>query len=257
MAKKENSNRLAARQKANELRREQERADRRRRVLIQLGVIVGAILVIAAIVAVVVFTSRDASTVNVPKASATITVEGTPAPFVVGDHRVRIGAEDAAVVLSIYEDYSCPHCKDYAEEVDSTLTELIASGDVAVEFHPIRFVTDYGSRAGSAATCVAVGAPEQWLDVHTALYANYDATTNIWKNNQFRDFLAAQGVTDETVLECAAEGRYVNWIGQSTTAATDAGVTASPTLLINGEASELLSADALRTAVEEILGATE
>ena len=258
MAKNDSANVIAVRQKANEIRREKERAEFRRRTLIQVGVVVGALLLVAAIVVAVIFATRGSSAVNVPNASATITVDDKAGvPLAVGDHRVRIGADDAAVVLSIYEDYSCPHCKDYAEETDSTLTELIALGDVAVEFLPIRFVTDYGSRAGSAATCVAVGAPEQWLDVHTALYDNFDATTNGWSNDQFRDFLSSQGVTDKAVLECVADGEYVDWIQQSTAAATEAGITSSPTLLINGEKSELLSAAELRAAVDKLLEADE
>jgi protein-disulfide isomerase len=257
MAKRDSENVIAVRQKANEIRREKERAERRRRAVIQVGIIVGALLVVAAIVAVVIFASRGASTVNVPKASASITVDGTEVPLEVRDHRVRIGPEDASVVVSLYEDFSCPHCQEYEAVVGDTLEELVTLGDVAVEFHPIRFVTNYGNRAGSAATCVAVGAPEKWLEVRSGLFSMHDTSTDGWSNDQYRELLANQGITDEDVLDCVGEGRYVTWIDQNTAAATEAGITGSPTLLINGEKSELLGGAQLRATVDELLAAGE
>ncbi len=135
--------------------------------------------------------------------------------------------------MDLWVDYSCPHCQEYEDEVGDTFGDLIASGDVAIEFHPMRVVTDYGIRAGSAAACVAVGAPEQYLDVRADLFAVHDAETDGWSNEQLRDHLAAS-IDDQDVLDCIGEGRYAGWIGENTQAAIDAGVSATPTLWVDG-----------------------
>lgn len=168
---------------------------------------------------------------------------------------MRVGAVAAPVTLSPYEDFSCPHCQTYEGSIGDTLDDLVATGDVAVEYHPARIVTGFGNSAGSIVTCVTVGAPDSWHDVHRTLFALRDATTDGWSNAQLRDQFAGEGISDEAVLDCTADGRYESWIGQNTQTAAEAGVTSTPTLHINDERSETLAPAQLRDAVGKTLAA--
>jgi protein-disulfide isomerase len=254
MAAGKNSSVLAARQRANELRREEAKTLRRRRALVQTGVIGGTIVVLAAIAASIVFGARTAGEVAKPTSPSDTSIpELSGTSLTIGPDYVRLGAEDARITLSLYEDFSCPHCQDYEAAIGATLDDLVATGDVAVQYHPIRIVTSYGNRAGSAATCVAEGQPTRWSDVHASLFTLHDVTTDSWSNARLRDHLVEEGISDEATLECIAEGRYENWIDANTAAAREAGATSTPKLMINGEPSETLDAPALLRTVEQLL----
>ncbi|MBD8478041.1 DsbA family protein [Microbacterium sp. CFBP 8794] len=230
------------------------KALRRRRATIQIAVTGGTLIVGVAAIAAVVLTQRAMNDVVPPSSPPAASVLSlADMPLTIGPDFVRVGATDASVTLSLYEDFSCPHCQEYETAVGPTLDELVATGEVAVVYHPIRVVTNYGNRAGSAATCVAEGDPDMWPTAHAGLFALHDATTDGWSNDQLRDYLVSQGVTTPSVLECVEEGRYENWIDANTDAALAAGVTATPTLMINGERSEMLDASELRRVVEGLL----
>ncbi|MCI2956714.1 DsbA family protein [Agromyces atrinae] len=254
MTTKDRTRTEAIRRRANEERRRDEALRKRRRLLVQIGVVVGGALIVVGGVLAVTGLSSQAREASTPSIRTTVTVAGTAAvPFVVEGSTVRIGEADAPVELSIYEDFSCLHCQDLDAAIEPVLPELIASGDVAVEYHPMRVVTNFGTRAGCAATCVAVGSPENWMTVHAALFAAHDAASDAWSYSDLRGFVADLGVTDEATLDCIESGRYAPWIEQNTRVAAAEGVTATPTLLVNGEASDIRSAEALTAAVDAIL----
>jgi protein-disulfide isomerase len=259
MAKNRNeSERLRAiREKANEQRRIEQKAAARRRIVVQ-SLIIAAVLAIVGGVGVAVYSaSRGAAELTVPSAASTVAVGGTETPFSVDGERIRVGAADAPVTVGLVEDYSCPHCQEYEAEIGATVEELVADGSIAFEMTPVQIVTNYGIRAGSAATCVAVEDPASWLDVHAALFERHDATSDGWRNGDLRSFVEGLGVSDPEALQCIQDGVYENWIRENTTRASEQGITSTPTLLIDGEPVERLSADRLRARVEELAGSLE
>ncbi|MDI2097902.1 DsbA family protein [Ruicaihuangia caeni] len=251
-----NDDKIAARQRVNEQRRKQQEAARRRRIITQISVVVGAVLVVAAIVVAVVLMNRPAGGGATPEVDTTVSLGGNDqVPFAIEGTAVQVGEPDAPVEIDIFEDYSCPHCKDYDAAVGDVFSELSASGEVVVKHHPINIVTPYGKRAGSTAVCVATGQPELWNTVHHALFANHDQSTDGWKTGEFRSFAESLGVDDADTLSCIQDGRYMGWIDDNTADALNKrGVQGTPALFINGEATELLSGDALRERVAELAG---
>lgn len=235
-------------------RRSATGATRRNRLITQLAVVLGAVVVVAGVVVAVVLMNQDSGGSATPEVDTSIAIGGNSAvPFSVAGTTVVLGDPDAPVQLDIYEDYSCPHCQEYDAAVGDTLLELAGSGQVVVRHHPIRIVTDYGRRAASSSACVAVGAADQWPTVHAALFANHSQTTDGWRTGEFRTFIKQLGVNDTAVLDCVQSGRYVDWVDANTTTALADGVQGTPTLMINGEPSELLGPDALREAVTSLL----
>ncbi|MDH6181104.1 protein-disulfide isomerase [Microbacteriaceae bacterium SG_E_30_P1] len=238
---------LEARQRANEVRKEHERKERRRRVLIQVSIIVGALVVVGGIAGAVIAANQAATVVNVPEASTEVTVNGAGGvPFEVGGTSVTVGDPDAPIALSLWEDFSCPHCQDYEALIGDTFNDLISKGEISLEVHSIRFVSNYGANAGSAATCVAEHAPDKWLDVRAGLFEIHGAETDLWTDDDFATYLSdEQGITDDATLSCVRDGKYARWILSNTIAAQDAGVEGTPTLFVNGDKSELLMPEEL------------
>lgn len=249
---KESERMRIIREKANEQRRLEQKAASRRRILVQGSVIVAVLAVVVGGGFAVYASNQANDTLTVPSASAEIPVGDGQVPIEIGGTSIRVGADDAPVTVELVEDYSCPHCQEYEAEVGDTIEELVAEGAIAFEMTPVQIVTTYGVRAGSAAACVAVESPEHWFDVSGALFERHDATTDGWRASDLRDAVADLGVDDEATLDCIADGTYENWIESNTTAATERGITSTPTLLIDGEVEpSLLSADQLRARVTQ------
>lgn len=256
MAKKDSQRIIEIREKANQQRREQQKRERRNSILIQLGIAVAVLLVVGAVV-VFFAIGNNAPTEpgEAPSAKGTISLQGTDGvPFTLGDTSMTVGSADAPVTIDIFEDYSCPSCAKYEAAVGPTLYALAAQGAALVNFHPIQIVTNYGTNAGSAATCVASNDAQNWPDFHSKLFANHSQQSDSWGAKDFANFAKIQGITDEDTLSCIKKGTYTGWIGSNIEAFRAAELTGTPSLLINGKQVELLGTDDLIAAVEAATG---
>lgn len=256
MAKKDSQRIIEIREKANEQRKLQQKREKRNTLFIQLGIAVGVLALVGAVVAFVVLQNNNRVLEPGAAAQGSITLGDTAnIPLLVGDNAVTLGEKTAPVTIDLYEDYSCPHCADYAVEIGPALLSLVSKGDAVVNYHPIRIVTNYGVAAGSAATCVAAKDSQNWPDFHAALFANHSQQTDGWSAKDFADFAKSKGITDKDTLSCIKQGAYADWIFSNTLASKEAGVTGTPTLFVNGEMQEkLLSADGLIAAVNALKG---
>ena len=228
----------------------------RRRTLTQIGIIGGvAVVVIAIIATAVVLGSRDrGGPTATPSVSSTVTVDGAQVPFTVSGSAFRLGPTDAKATVDLWVDYSCPHCQEFEATNDATITSLVASGKLAVTYHNIQIVTDYGTEAGSASACMAVHDPAAWPAYNAALYANHSADTDSWGASDFTRFAAANGGGDAT-QKCTTDGTYRGWITANTAASTKADVSGTPTMFIDGKKTDTLSGQDLVDRVNSLASA--
>ena len=235
---------------------------KRRRLVTQLAIVGGVVVLVAAIIttAVVLGTrGQTAAAGNVPSATGTTLVDGTSVPFAIGGsggtaNGVRVGAGDAKVSMDLWVDYSCPHCQEFEATNNDTVTSLVASGKLAVTYHNIQIVTDYGTQAGSASACMAVHDPNAWPAFNAALYANHSATTDSWTTTDLATFAASNGAGDAT-QKCITDGAYKGWITQNNAASATAGVTGTPTMFLDGQKTDTLSGQALTDRVDQLASA--
>jgi protein-disulfide isomerase len=226
-------------------------ADRRRNVMIQVGLT--AIVVIFAVVLVVYIvtsgnskpTGGEAKAIRVATSNV-ITKEGTTEP---------------KAVLSLYEDFLCPVCGNFEQQFGPTVSKLIDSGAVAVDYNMVAILDrpsnqNYSSRAGAAAYCVAdedtTPDKEVFRRFHAAMYAQQPSETGTVfpSNNQLIETARQAGVVGK-VPECINSGRNVDMV-DGLAAATK--VTGTPTVRINGEDYKFSTPDALVAKIKEIVG---
>lgn len=249
--------REAARLQAERLREERLRKERRTRILIISGVLV----VVAAVVAIVVFLLGQASKPELERVAgpSTATEEGV----------IPVGAEGVAgttsgpdaPVLRIYSDYLCPACGAFEAMHHEMLGEMRDAGEITIEYHPVAFLDrddnkNYSSRATSAAATVADRAPEHFVAFHNALFANQPSGGSAWTNEQIREIAVQAGVPEEVADTFGAE-RFTSWARAVTSkAAREDGVTATPTVMIDGQVfdGDWRVDGALRQAIEEAAG---
>ncbi|MCW2551670.1 MAG: hypothetical protein JWR78_1451 [Mycobacterium sp.] len=226
-------------------------ADRKRNVMIQVGLT--AIVVIFAVVLVVYIVTSgstkpaggEAKSIRVATSNV-ITKEGTTEP---------------KAVLSLYEDFLCPVCGNFEQQFGPTVTKLINSGAIAADYYMVAILDrpanqNYSSRAGAAAYCVAdedtTADKEVFRRFHAAMYAQQPSETGTTfpTNQQLIETARQAGVVGK-VPECINSGRNLDMV-KGLAAATN--VTGTPTVRINGEDYKFSTPDALVAKIKEIVG---
>lgn len=164
---------------------------------------------------------------------------------------VIVGQADAPATVDLYLDFQCPACRAYEQRVGATIEELVASGAARVVYHPVAYLdrfssTRYSSRASAASGCAAeAGVFPEFVEL---LYANQPPEGGDGLPTDRLIALGRQAGAGPGFAECVRSDRYAAWTERVTEAASKAGVTATPTVLVNGQEIGR-SAEALRQAV--------
>lgn len=226
-------------------------ADRRRNVMIQVGLTAVVVIFAVALVAYIVTSGSTKPAGGESKAirvatSNVITKEGTSEP---------------KAVVSLYEDFLCPVCGNFEQTFGPTISKLIDSGAIATDFYMVAILDrpanqNYSSRAGAAAYCVAdedtTPDKQAFRRFHAAMYAQQPSETGTTfpTNAQLIETARQAGVSGK-VPECINNGRYLDMVKGLATATN---VTGTPTVRINGEDYKFSTPDALVAKIKEIVG---
>ncbi|ACZ31953.1 DSBA oxidoreductase [Xylanimonas cellulosilytica DSM 15894] len=251
--------REAARAQALELKRKQEAADKRARLITMsvLGVVLAALVAIVAFLLI-----RDSATNAADAVDDGLPLsEVTDVPATaLADGGIPIGAGGVAGValdedlptVGVFFDYLCPICGQFEEANEDTLEGFLADGTANVVLYPVSILnrfsqgTEYPTRAAAAFAWVADRAPAQALAFHKALFANEpEENTPGHANEQIAEFAREVGVPSD-VADGIASGEARRVFGQWVTSATGAatsneallnaqGQFGTPTITIDGE----------------------
>jgi protein-disulfide isomerase len=170
--------------------------------------------------------SRPLSPSRLP---ATATPEGDG--VVVGDGPVRVDA---------FIDFLCPFCRRFELASAPALAALVAGQQARLVYHPMNFLdeastTNYSTRAAAASGCAADR--DLFTEYAHALFLEQppEGGPGLPDEELIRIGLAA-GITDPAFATCVSDGIYRDWPPYVTELATAAGVSATPTVLVNGVA---------------------
>lgn len=154
----------------------------------------------------------------------------------IGYRIVSANTEPADVdhVLTVFFDYSCPHCVDFEQFFSDELTSYVSDGTIALELRPLSFLPPaYSSLGVAALSAVAENDPEHLLAFHTALMA-HSAEGGMSENPTDVILAAAEsvGVTSEAI-EAFTTSSDTAW-AESLTEYTPENFKGTPTVLIDG-----------------------
>lgn len=198
-----------------------------RQVMIGL-VVAGALLVALALVIPGINSDPKVTGVVTPTAVLRQNVDG-----------LAIGDPNAPVRIDVFEDFQCPACKRFTEEVEArVLTELVESGQVYYVFHNYAFldrssVTKESQQAALASLC----ANEQgkFWEYHDTLFANWNGENQgAFKDSRLVDFATVLGLDADAFEACMNEGRYVEDVQASFNLGNEMGVQGTPSVFVNG-----------------------
>ena len=275
-----NQKREAARAKARELREQQIKAEKRKKIFLQGGIALGIIAVAAIVVSVIV--NQPPNTGPRPANMATdgviLSGQGMAAiPSAAGEDGAEPiiytpGPEDPVNIV-IYQDYICPACKAYAQQLEI----LVQAGAATLEIHPVGMLdrfsggTKYSSRASAASACVAEYSPDTFWKVNQAFFVNQPAegTTGL-SDDELKKIIASQQPQNKAQIdECIDSKKFMPWVkeasdralsGPMQKAASDAGWAGSqtPTVIVNGKVytGSIVSPQELLAFITQVAGET-
>lgn len=166
------------------------------------------------------------------------------------------GTEEPKAVLSIYEDFQCPHCRDFEKAFGPTINKMVDSGAVAVDYYMMSILNSvnkgYSARAANAAYCVAAEDKEAFKRFHTALFAQQpDEGSGSGPDNAALIETARQAGAGGGVADCVNKNRYTDMVKGLAAASK---VTSTPTIRLNGQDISPANPDELMAKVRAVVG---
>jgi protein-disulfide isomerase len=220
----------------------EQAAARKRDQRILIAVIAGFVLVVVAggIGFQAWRTSRS------PAAAPSTAVSASPV-IISNGKPIVLGSSEAPASITLYEDFHCPHCAEFEEQFGPVITQAQDSGAARVELYPLTFIDEGSAAAANAMACAAEAGFGQ--SYYLGLFANH---TLQWSDEQLIDLAAKVGGSPSAAFTtCVRSKAHADWVSSIAVAADKNGVTATPTMFINGELVDLrnLTPEALRTMI--------
>jgi len=150
-----------------------------------------------------------------------------------------LGGPDAKVTVEAWEDYQCPYCHQFTEAVEpQVVKDYVETGKVRLTFRNFAFLGDESAWAAVAADLAK--AQGKFWPYHDYLYAN-QLGENVGSFSVARLQMIADAVgLDRTAFDAgmqldAARARYAQLKQLSDPEATKLGITATPTIVVDGK----------------------
>ena len=173
--------------------------------------------------------------------------------------RPALGAADAPVTVDVFEDYACPHCRTFTQEVSPEIrSDYVDPGEVRYRFFdfPIPVDEEWSWRAASAARAVQARADaETFFAFAEGVYDNQGQLSEAG-GRIVHDLANDLDIDGCAVAAAADQEPYRSVVEADRRAGRDRGVTGTPTVFVNGSGLRGYEWEAVDAAVQSELEAT-
>jgi protein-disulfide isomerase len=233
----------SGRRRAARVVREQIARERRRKRTLWTSVVATAALVIAGMIGWAVYASQRSGEYNTPPGAS--------------EDATGIVGGGGKVIVDVYEDFICPACRQFESSAGATLDRLVADGRARIVYHPVAYLnrlstTEYSSRSSAASGCAADGG--KFREYAKALFERQPPEGSAGlSDDQLIEIGTSVGLNAGSFGSCVRDGTYETWTEHVTDAASERGVTSTPTVLVAGSPVEP-TAEAVTAAVQRTGG---
>jgi len=188
-------------------------------------VVIGAVLVAAFLISSLWQPPGEIATVeSISRLMATGTTMGDP---------------NAPVIIDVFEDFQCPACTFYTEEVERRIAETyVVSGQVYYVFHHYPFLDSHSeSKESQQAANASMCAMEQGLfwEYHDILFANWNGeNAGAFRDDRLIAFAETLELDMDTFTTCFEENRYQAEIQTDYELGVEMGASGTPSVFVNG-----------------------
>ena len=160
-----------------------------------------------------------------------------------------LGDPEAPVTVYEFSSYTCSHCYDFNQEAaKGFIAKYVDTGLVYFNYVNLPASSEGSLLAAKASYCAA--AQEKFYDYKDQLFA-YASVENGFSESNMINFADLAGLDMDAFSTCMDSNKYTTAYDQDIQFATNSGVTATPTFLVNG--TDLVSASELDATVEKYL----
>jgi protein-disulfide isomerase len=191
-----------------------------------LWLIVGSILIVALGVAVVILNNRA-------ETSALSSNIDLPAERIQGK---TLGNPQATVTVQVWEDFLCPHCREWTTTIKpQLLEEYVKTDKIRLEFHllPLQGFAPGSTMAGLAAECAAD--QNLFWPYHDQLFAAQGEGQAGYTLERLVERAKTVGLDESQFSQCLAGRQHQPALDASLKQATELGLDSTPSVLINGK----------------------
>jgi protein-disulfide isomerase len=141
------------------------------------------------------------------------------------------------VRVDAFIDFLCPYCRRFELSAAPTLAGLVSDGLISLAYHPMNFLdeastTNYSTRAAAASGCAAD--EDRFAEYAHALFVNQPPEGGPGLTDDELAGLGAAAGLAPTFTDCVATARYLDWPSYVTARAIARGVSATPTVFVDG-----------------------
>jgi protein-disulfide isomerase len=212
-------------------KRQERRAKMQRQQQQRLWIVIGFIGLIVVFVAVIVYSQR-----KTPIELIQPTLGALPNP-----QGLSLGDANAPVTIDVFEDFQCPACKSFTENIEPlVINNLVAPGKARYTFHQYSFID--GAGAGSSgesdqAANASMCANEQgkFWEMHATLYANSEENQGVFRTNNLQAMAQNVGLDMNAFNACFKANKYEADIQADFDLGQKMGVSGTPTVFVNGK----------------------
>jgi protein-disulfide isomerase len=209
-------------QRRPEIRERRKKERRRQRLTFVLVVLAAVLVVIAGML------------------SSRLAPIGEIVTIIPGSHPqaegTQLGDPNAPVLIEIYEDFQCPGCQAFTQSIEPQVVDAyVATGQARLVYRHYPIIGPESLQAAHASMC----AEEQgrFWDYHDLLFANQQGENQgAFADRRLVAFAEALGLDMEAFETCFDDQRYEDQINADYAAGREVGVTATPSVFVNGTA---------------------
>jgi protein-disulfide isomerase len=194
-----------------------------------LGIGAGVLLVVAALLIIPSLNKTDVSAGDI------IVPDLKDRPQEDGN---ALGDPDAPVVIEDFSDFACSYCADFVAETEGRIIEeYVASGEVYFVYRSVGNLLGSSASVQAAEAAYCAGDQDRFWDYHALIFANQaslfvDTTADI--SPTLTKFAEILEVDQDAFQSCLDAGTYADRVEQDEVEARQAGVSGTPSFLVNG-----------------------
>ncbi|XPP26613.1 MAG: DsbA family protein [Leucobacter sp.] len=239
-----NERREQAREQARLAREAEKKREKRNRLFLQGGVVIGVLAILAIVGLVLMQTLKPAGPGPQNMASGGVVIEQdlavVPGPALEsGEDRVapEVDRTQTPLDIAIYVDYTCVHCAEFEQAYGSVLENWVGSGDATLKIYPVNILdastgsSRYSTRAANALACVVDQNPEDGVafNLHNtllseAVYTRVQENAGLSDEELVEQAERAGFAVNDEFRQCVKDVRFASFIAQNTKAATETGI---------------------------------
>lgn len=236
-----NQRREQAREKARLAREAEKKREKRNRLFLQGGIVLGVLAILGIVALVLTQSVKPAGPGPLNMASGGVTftkdlqVVKTPALAEGADRKAPEADFDKMPVdVTVYADYMCPACGQFEATYGTSLEASVGKGDVNLTIYPINFLdsssmgTKYSTRAANLVSCVVDQQPDKAFRLHTLLLSPEvqpkEGSTGLTDDQLLEQAKAAGVDVNDDIKQCVKDQRYASFIAGNAKQALEVGV---------------------------------